>query len=266
MLKNVFTKTLYEKRISTFFWAVGMFLMVLLTMSVYPSFSQDGGLSDALANVPDALKGIIGDLAAQKTIQGFVDQQIFAFRMPLFMIIFSIILFNGLIAGDESEGTLQTLLVQPVSRLRVLVEKVLAGMVLTFAASLGTLLGVVAGLIMVDESYSLTRLLAATANLWLMAVAFGLVALTIGAMTGKKGLASGVASIFAFVNYFVTSLAPSVKSLQPFEKFTLIHYYTEPKVAVNGIDASMIGVLVGCCVVLLALSILRFVKRDVYQR
>lgn len=265
MLRTIFTKTLYERRMYTLFWSIGMFFMVLLTMSIYPSFSE-GGFTDALANVPEALKGIIGDLAQQKTVPGFIDQQIFAFRMPLFMIIFSIILFNGLIAGDESEGTLQTLLVQPVSRTRVLIEKVLAGMVHTFAASMATFLGILVGLIMVGESYSVARIFAGTLNLWLVSVAFGLVALSIGAITGKKGLASGVASLFAFASYFITSLAPSVKALQPFEKFTLIYYYAEPQVAIYGLSAKMAGVLIAFCAVLFAGALFYFTKRDIYQR
>jgi ABC-2 type transport system permease protein len=266
MLRSIFLKTLYEKRMYTLFWSIGMFLMVLLTMSIYPSFAQDGGLIDAFANVPEALKGIIGDLAAQKTIPGFIDQQILAFRMPLFMIIFSIILFNSLIAGDESEGTLQTLLVQPVSRLRALLEKLSAGLVLTALASLATALGILAGLGMIGESFSLVRLLAATFNLWLMSVCFGMFVLTIGAITGKKGLASGIASLFAFANYFITSLAPSVKSLQPFEKFTLIHYYNEPQVAVHGFDGMALLLLGAFCIILLAAGAIVFNKRDVYQR
>lgn len=266
MLKSVFTKTIYEKHMYTLFWSIGMFLMVLLTMSIYPSFSQDGGLSDALANVPEALKGIIGDLAVQKTMGGFVDQQIFAFRMPLFMIIFSIILFNSLIAGDESEGTLQTLLVQPVSRLRALLEKTAAGLVLTALASLATTLGILAGMLMVGESYDISRLLAATINLWLVSVGFGMIALAVGSITGRKGMASGLASLIAFASYFITSLAPSVKSLQPFEKFTLIHYYAEPSVALNGIDGGSLAVLGVFSLALLAVSAIVFNRRDIYQR
>lgn len=266
MFSSIFLKTLYEKRMYVLFWSIGMFFMVLLTMSIYPSFAQDGGISDALTNAPQALKGIIGDLASQKTIPGFIDQQIFAFRMPLFMIIFSIILFNSLIAGDESEGTLQTLLVQPVSRVRVFLEKLLAGLVLTAVACLATALGVLAGLAMVGEQFSFGRLLESSANLWLLAVSFGVLVLAIGSITGKKGLASGFVSVFAFANYFITSLAPSVKSLQAFEKFTLIHYYAEPRVAVNGIDTGMSAVLVLFCAVLLVASIAVFKNRDVYQR
>jgi ABC-2 type transport system permease protein len=265
MLRSVFLKTLYEKRMATFFWSLGMFLMVLLTMSVYPSFAQDGGLSDALANVPEALKGLIGDLAAQKTIGGFIDQQIFAFRMPLFMIIFSIILFNSLIAGDESEGTLQTLLVQPISRLRALFEKLLAGLVLVAAASIATMTGVLAGLLMVGEIFNFGHLLAATFNLWLLAACFGILALTIGAISGKKGIASGLTSIFAFANYFITSLAPSVKTLQPFKKFTLIHYYSSPQVAMNGLDVGKAIVLIVFCAVLVLAAAVIFNKRDIYQ-
>lgn len=250
----------------TLFWSIGMFLMVLLTMSVYPSFSQDGGLSDALANVPEALKGLIGDLAAQKTIGGFIDQQIFAFRMPLFMIIFCIILFNSLIAGDESEGTLQTLLVQPVSRMRALLDKVTAGLVLAAVASFATTFGILAGVLMVGESFDIARLLAATMNLWLVSVAFGMVALSVGAVTGKKGLASGLASLFAFASYFITSLAPSVKSLQPFEKFTLIHYYADPSVAVNGVNWASWAVLAVSSIAMLIIAAVVFNRRDIYQR
>lgn len=265
MLRSIFTKTLYEKRVMTLLWVLAVAAMALLMMTFYDSFSQ-GQFDEALQNLPDAFRGIVGDLASLKTVPGYVSQQVFAVRIPLLAIIMAVMLFTGLLAGDESDGTLQSLLTQPVSRTQVFLEKYLAGLIISFVISLGAVVGVLAGLTIINETMSLLRLIQAATGVWLLAVVFGSFAYALGAITGQKGLAGSLAGLFAFGSYLITSFAPNVSTLSAVGYLSPFYFYNNPSIAEFGLDISSVLVLVSVNLALITVSWLVFNKRDIQQK
>lgn len=195
MFKNIFTKTLHEKRWTMIFWSIGVIAMCLLMMGFYHSFTD---LADAFKNLPKSFQNLIGDTAALKTVPGYVAQQVFALRIPLLTLIMGIILFTALLAGDEGDGTLQTLLAQPVSRRRVYIEKLLAGMVIGLVICCAAIIGIMLGLLMIHEQMSFLRLVQAVMGVWLLTLLFGSIGFALGAITGKRGLAGSVTGLFTF--------------------------------------------------------------------
>lgn len=265
MFKNVWGKTLHEKRFFTLFWFLGVIAMTLLTMSFYPSFKQ-GGFDEAYKSLPKNVQALTGSLVSIKTVPGYISQQIYAFRIPLLTLIMSITMFAGLIAGDESEGTLQTLLAQPVSRLKVFVEKYLAGLIIALIVCFGSVIGVFIALALINEYINFMYLLAAMVDAWLLVMLFGTLAFAIGAMTGRKALAGGVTSLIAFGAFLITSLAPNVAVLKQIEKFLPFYYYNNPATAINGLSLSNVLVLASVTMILLIVSLTVFMKRDIYQK
>src|SRR3990167_759374 len=142
MIKNTITKTLYIKRWMLLSWCLGIVALVVFTMVFYPTMSKT--LGQSLKDVPDSLKSFVGDSATYSTIAGYADLQVFA-QLVTMTLIFGVILFTGLIAGEESDGTLQTLLVQPVTRTRVYFEKLLSAMVLLAVLCVSISAGVLIG-------------------------------------------------------------------------------------------------------------------------
>ncbi len=265
MFKNVLLKTLHEKRWMMLFWCLGVAAMALITMTLYPSF-KEGGFDQALQNLPKQLQAIVGNIAENKTVPGYIGQQIFAFRIPLVALVMSVILFSGLIAGDENEGTLQTLLAQPVSRSKVFIQKYLAGMITGLLICLGAVIGILIALMIINERMGFMRLLQATIEVWLLSLVFGTIAFALGAITGKRSIASGVAGLFAFGSYLISSLAANVSSLDPLQKFIPFHYYNQPPTAVFGINTANLLTLAGIIMALLLVSYVVFTRRDIYQR
>jgi len=95
---------------------------------------------------------------------------------------------------------------------------------------------------------------------------FGTLGFAIGAITGKRAVAGGVTSLITFGTYLLTSLLPNVASLKSVEKFMPFHYYNNQATAVNGLNMAHALVLVSIIFVLLTISGVRFMKRDIYQR
>lgn len=263
MLNSVFTKTLYEKRWMMLGWSLGIFALVVFTVALFPTFKE--ALGESLKDVPDSLRSLLGDANAYSTIKGYLNLQVFQ-QMPFMTIILSAILFSGLLAGDENEGTLQSLLAQPINRLRVFWEKLAAGAVILLVANIGILLGSLVGTALAKESITVGELLPATFAAWVIAMVIGVFTYFLGAITGKRGFSGGIAGALAFTTYLITNLAAGVESLRTVEKLSPFHYYNQPSIIENGINWAHIGVLVSSIIIMVAVSAVIFKRRDIYQR
>lgn len=263
MFRSVLLKTLFEKRWMLLGWSLGVVAMALLMMTFYDSFSQ-GGFDEALDSLPDQLKGLVGDTANLKTVPGFVSQQIFELRVPMLTIIMAVILYAALLAGDEDEGVLQSLLAQPVKRSVVYWQKFAAGASIVLLVSLASIIGVWIGLLVVDETMSTLRLVQSAVGVWAITMVFGSLTYAIGAASGKKGLAGSMAGIGAFFFFMISSFAPSVSWLEDIEKYlSPFYYYNSPSIANVGLDMGNIIVLLALAAISSILGYMFFVRRDV---
>ncbi len=258
MMRNTYTKTLYQKRFMLLGFFTGVTLITLLTMSVYNSFSN-GALGDSLQNLPPALQKIVGDVSSFKTLGGYISQQVFALRMPVLLIILSIAVLIGVTAGEEQSGLLQTQLSLPIKRSSLLLQKLATGFTVVVIGSLGSILGIAISLPIIGHSYHLIDIVPQLISCVLVAFTYGLVGFTIASVTGRRGPALGIASGLAFLSYLVNSMAPSVSSLQTLDKFTLFHYY-HTKGSFNWAD-SLLVIMVA--LVLITISVTAFERRDI---
>ncbi|OGL30987.1 hypothetical protein A3D14_00680 [Candidatus Saccharibacteria bacterium RIFCSPHIGHO2_02_FULL_47_12] len=263
MFNNILLKTIYSKRWGTITWSLGLALLVVFTMIFYPTISES--FSQALTDVPDSLKTFIGDSSAYKTIAGYTDVQIIS-QYAFMTLIFGIILFSGLLAGEEGDGTLQALLVQPVKRTKVYLEKFVSASLLLAAASISISAGVYIGVLIIGEQIDIGRLAEATLALWLITLVFSALAYMLGAMTGRRGLAGGLAGALAFVSLLVTSLASSVKVLEIADKLSPFHYFNNPGILRFGPRWGDLAILALVTLLMLWLGAWFFKRRDIYQR
>lgn len=265
MFKSIFLKTLYEKRWTMIFWSIGVAAMSLLMMGFFHSF-KDGGFDELLNNLPKSFQGLVGDISSLKTIAGYVSQQVFALRIPLLTLIMGIILFTGLLAGDEADGTLQTVLAQPVSRTKIFVQKFLAGALVSLIVCSAAIVGILIGLVLINEGMSFLRLIQAVVGAWLITLVFGTLGFAIGAISGKRGLAGSLTGLIAFSAYLITSFLPNVSGLSTIEKLSPFHYYNKPSIAEYGLKDSNVLLMLVVIAILLVISLVIFRKRDIYQK
>ncbi len=262
MLKNILSKTVYEKRWMIVAWSLGMIITAAITIALYPSFSQLGA-DEFVNSVPDSLKSLIGSVESFKSIPGYVAQQIYGPQIPIMTIVLAVVLYVGIGVGEEDRGVLQTLMAQPITRAQLYLQKLYAGAIILTVVSVAVGIGVLGGVLALGENISLVRLFQATLMLSLLNIAYGIVAYAIGMGTGKKALAIGIASTYAFLSFFITSLAPSVKVLRPFEKLSAFYYYNNPAPVVSGLDWSNVLIIIGFIVVLSLAGLIGFLKRDI---
>lgn len=224
MMQTTFTKVLYQKRKMLLWWSVAIMAMTIFTIAFFPTF-RDSDISQAFSQLPAAIQRLAGDMEAYRTIDGYIRQQIFSLRIPLLTIILAIALFAGLSATDEQSGRTEAQLSLPISRLRLMYEKLAAGLVVLAVACISIVVAVEIGALLVHESYSLANALKASFACFLLSGAVGSVTYMIGCISGRRGLTLGIASGIAFGSYLITSLAAAVSGLKFLDKLSLFHYY-----------------------------------------
>jgi ABC-2 type transport system permease protein len=222
--------------------------------------------ADSLKNVPESFQKLIGNADDYKTLTGYVDIQVIG-QMIFLTVIQGVLVGTSLLAGDESSGTLQTLLAYPVSRTKVYLQKFGAMLVLlALAVIVGIFFGVLIGEPFVNDTVPVGNLLAAAFMTWLLTAFFGSLAYALGAITGKRSLAGGVAGVYAFAGYMITSISASASSLKTLDYISPFHYFNSPSVMRHGLDGSNILVLVTVMTAFIVVGWFIFRRRDIYQR
>lgn len=263
MRSIVLRKTLFERRISIIVWFLAVAISTFLVMLLFPSLRDSLGAS--LQEVPESMRELIGSAEDYQTITGFIDLQVIA-QMIFLTIIMGIIVGTSLIAGEESNGTLQTLLAQPARRTRVFTEKFLALCVMTFTTCSGLFVGSFAGVLSLGETIDIWRLALATLMTWLLTLFFATMAYGIGGATGKRGLAGVLTGFYAFVGYMLTALAGVADALQKLNYASPFYYFNTPSVLRTGLDFGNVAVLLGGVLVFFVIGIVWFQRRDIYGK
>jgi ABC-2 type transport system permease protein len=119
--------------------------------------------------------------------------------------------------------------------------------------------GIVLGAAIIGESVDITDLLWHIAGCALISLDFGLIVYLLGGGIGLKGPATGAATIIAFMSYLISSLVVVADFLEPYEKFSLFHYYQNP----SPVSWQHAALLLGVAVILIAGALITFPRRDI---
>lgn len=263
MFKSILTKTLYDKRWMIFGWSIGLAIMNGVNMIFYPSFANSSQYTELLNQMPPELKALVGESLNFGKIEGYTNSQVFALNLPLLFIILVIMFYSATLAGEEEQGTLASLLAQPVTRAKVLVQKYAAGLVILGAVAAVSWLGLVGAITAIDYNISWVRTAAATLNAAALGLVFGSLAYAIGAITGRRSLAVSVPTVLAVASFFLYSLSAGVKALEPYKYASMFYYYNKMNVLESGLNYANFGVflLISACFV--GPAWFGFKKRDI---
>jgi ABC-2 type transport system permease protein len=264
VLRDVFRKTLRDLRRGFAWWSVGLAGMAALQVSVYPSVRDNPALKRLIDDYPEALKGFIGfggelDYASAP---GYLGMELFSLVVPLLLLIAAVAAGSGAIAGEEERGTLDLLLSLPISRTRLVLEKLAALAAEAIGLGFVLWLSLWVGARAVGMAIGVDKLGAATLAAVTLAVAYGAIALLVGCATGRRGVSIGVAAAAAVAAYLVNSLAPLVSALEPVQKLTPFYHYGAGDPLRAGLSLPHLAVLAAIAVAAAVAAVAAFARRD----
>lgn len=264
----VLSQVVWRRRLSLLWWSLGVLGLDALLAVAYPTVRDNTELDKTFAGLPPAVQASLGLDAANLLTSptGYLNSQYFANLLPIILLVFAIGLAAWSISGDEASGSLELLLANPVSRVRVALERagaliVLLG-ILTIVAALGlVLLAPITGL---NKGLGGDRILAAAVATGLLALVFASVTFAVGAATGIRSLAITTSAILAVAFFVIEGLAEQVKALRPIREASPWHWLLHTDPLRHGLlwEAWLLPILVSLVLVGAATGF--FARRDLH--
>lgn len=257
MLANVFAKTTRDRWKGIVIGAVVMGAMFLFSMAVYRDIDIAGLYSD----LPEVFLSLMG-IPAGADIGALAYGAVYVSYGALVMGALALAMGAGTIAGEERNGTMGLLLSNPKSRTNVLLSKAAAMVLLTVV---GTLILWIAGRVtpaVLDVDVSGIDVEALILHILANALFWGFLAMAIGAWTGSRGLASGVAAGVMVLSFIAVGLLPLVDSLENLTKAFPWYYFSGSDPHLNGTNWGHIGVLTAGSIVFAIVAVVGFNRRD----
>lgn len=262
-MRSIFLKTLYEKRFFILGWTIGFTVLAALMTSFFPAMRVTG-LDELVNNMPEALKGLMGDLGLLQSFDTYLASQLFDIRVPLIAGIMAIILGLGLSVAEEESGELRTMMALPVSRVWFLCQKWLAMVVIIALTATGFVLGTYLMLPFIDDaSLSGEIMLRLVGMTVLIMVAFGTIPLAVGMATGKRAVATFVSVLVIIGGFLLSTFAAAVDWLEAYEPLSLLHYFPAVDIASGDFAWENIVVVTTIIASLLLGAMLFFRRRDI---
>jgi ABC-2 type transport system permease protein len=199
-------------------WSIGIAALAALVAAAYPAVRGNAELDQTFANLPPGVQSLLGlgDGKPLTSPAGYLNSQFFANLLPFMLLIFAVRMAAWSVAGDEAAGTFELLIANPVSRALVALARLAALVVLlTVLASVAALtLIVLAPSTGLDEGLSAGCLVAGTLAAMLVALTFAAIAFAVGAATGRRPAALGIASAVTVAGYVMEGLTQQVTVLR----------------------------------------------------
>lgn len=251
-------KSLRDQRLSAALAGLVGSAIALLDVLIYPEYREQ--LEDF--ELPDALKGFLGEAGSLTTPEGFMAAEFFSW-IPLVLITIAIIAGTGALAGEEGSGTLELLLAQPVRRWRLMAEKA-AGVAAALAvAAFLTYPGFALGKAVGDMPLGYGRFAVGVVSMLPVTFLFLALAMAAAAALPDRGAAAVLCIGVVVVTYLLNTVGAAVDSLEAARKVTPFYWADGGHVLIHGFSWERSGGLLLATALLFGLGLLAFERRDI---
>jgi ABC-2 type transport system permease protein len=246
------------RRRSAIGYAAGMALYTLVVVALYPSFKSSTSLDSLSGSTAAALLGVTGPLTSPG---GWLNANVYGNFYPLVMLLLTIGYGAACLAGQDEDGTLALVTMLPMPRRAILLQKLAA-----MALQALLLAAAVTACVLIGHGFQLAvnpaDAVATSVALVLMGLDFGLVAITAGAATGRRGTALGIASGLAAASYLLSALASTIPGIRPGRYLSLFYWSAGNDQISRGVSAADYAVLIAVGLCALGTAVMAFCRAD----
>ncbi|WP_338751348.1 ABC transporter permease [Janibacter alittae] len=239
--------------------ALVMVAMGALTGALWPS------LKDAFADLPTDLSDGLGTILAGSDLTtpvGWMNAEMVSLVLPAGLIAVAVLSAAKDIAGEEQTKTLGVLMSAPVSRTSFLLAKSAAMIINVLLATIGAAAGILLGNSIGDLGVDTAGVWGASVHGAMLAIAIGAIAVLVSALTGEPRLSSSVAAGLAGLAFALNAFLPLSDGLADYAQASPWYYFADSNPLANGADYVHLAVLGITSLVLLALALVAYTRRD----
>ncbi len=263
-LRSVFLKCIHDQWRAVLGWSIFAALMPALYVALYPSLGEANAMQAFMDQLPEAYRALFASTGLDiSTAEGYLNIELFSFVGPLLLLAVGIGLGASATAGEEEGGTADLLLANPIHRWRVVLEKSAAMVLWTLIVAVAIWIGVVAAALVYGVELPFDRIGAALLDCALLGIAYGALALLVGALLARRMAAFAIALILSVVAYFVNALAPLVEGMEDLRVLSPFYWYIGNDPLRNGLEPSHVAALAAVAVACVALAAIAWERRDI---
>jgi ABC-2 type transport system permease protein len=241
------------------------YMLLLMAGFIGPFYLLiDEVIVDFADQFPDAILAMIG-FADMGTPEGWYQTEVFSLTVPVAVIVATVVMGSKALAGEEARRTMGLLLANPVSRTRVLLEKVVAMVGVALILAVLTYVGTMGGSLLGSLGLGWWNVGATTILATMLALVFGALALAIGAATGRVKAAAYGASGAALAFYIMNAFLPLSDELAGIARWSPFYYFLTSDPLNNGMHWGHMGILAGLTAALVVAAVVLFDRRDLRQ-
>lgn len=268
-LGSVFAKTIRDSRRATIITAALLALMFIgVAKAIVGQFNTPESrieLDNLIKAVPPILQGLAGKVVDIGTMGGYMQYKYGTF-FPLVVSLWTILALSGTLAAESRRGSLEFVAATPRSRRRIALEKV-AGHVLMLSLAMFVVFASVAYVgaafpVLPGDEISVTSAFAYAIWLGLLALCGGALAFALGPFVGR-GAAAGIAGFVTMAGFLLNGYQAPVPELAPFANLTWFGWTSNHTALAGQYDWPAIALVAVVAVVLLAIGVEAFARRDI---
>ncbi len=261
---SIFFRELKVYRKNIIYWSVGIVLLLWASMIKYQTLNTSGqSISELMKQFPHSIQAIFGlsgfDLT---TISGYYG--VMFMYTALMVTVHAVILGSDIIAKEERDRTTEFLFVRPISRVKILTSKILAGLVCLIALNLVTW---VSSQYLVDYygkgSMPAGKLAVLMIGLLFLQLIFYFIGAVSAASLKRPKLAGSVATSVLLFTFLITIFININDKLSDLKYLTPFRYFDAKDLLANGhLDPVYVVISLLLIAVMVASTYKNYVSRD----
>lgn len=265
-MKTIFWRILKDRQTIFLVYLLINVGLLLMYIGLFPSFrDQSVAMEQMIKSYPESfLKAFNFDIASFNSVEGFLSTEQFSFMWPLLLILMTVGFSGTAFAGEIEQGTVEILLSQPISRLKIFFSRYLAGLASLVVFTIVSIYSAVPLIRIFNIGYQFNNF----TTMAVLAFLFGLAVYSIGMFLsaifsdkGKVFFITGGILVLMYILNIVASIRESLTDL----KYASFFYYFNPTKALvhNEIDHWSYLVFIGLAVILTIAGAIWFSRRDI---
>lgn len=243
-------------------------LFVWMFAVFFPTMLENAQeLQEAFESYPkDFLKAFdITDMGSMfASFEGFLAVEYYSIIWPIVAIILVLSCGSAAIAGEVDRGTIEILLAQPLSRVRLFFAKYIAGVVIIAALVLFSNLSVAVFSELYNVGYQWRSLWMISALGFLFSLALFSVTMVFSSLFSSRGKVASLMGGVVIVMYGLDLVSKFKESVEGFKYLSFFHYFDHNAALIDHQIAPLtIAVFLGVSVVCTLMGLVVFEKRDI---
>lgn len=248
-------------------WSIVCILLIILFMSMFPSM-KDSGMQELVNTKMDAMPKALLEAFNLENMPDFSKlNEYFAYVFQYIVIAGSI--YGGILGAkslikEESEGTIEFLYAQPVSRTKIVTMKILSSVVIFYLfvmfmalASIGiSLLVKPEDLKVIDLVMDMKLLFG---GFFLVGLVFMSIGFLISVVIKNLRLAMPISTGIFFTTYLLGTFSGMIDSLEFLKYFSPFHYAVPSELLKTGIETS--NIIISIVIIIVATTTTYFIYR-----